>query len=139
MENCKEGRTCAKVVYDVPCSLKSSGWAGVYWLNPPDNWGERKGGYNLSGAQKLVFWARGDKGGETIAEFKIGGVGGNRAYPDSDTAGIGPVILTKDWRQYSIDLNGKDLSHISGGFAWAANAQQNPQSCAFFLDDIHYE
>ncbi len=138
-QDCHEGKTCIKVIYDVTCSAKSRHWAGVYWLNPADNWGDKKGGYNLTGATKLVFWAKGEKGGEQIAEFKVGGVGQNQDYPDSDTASIGPVILSKNWRKYSIDLRGKDLSYISGGFAWIANVDNNPDSCTFFLDDIHFE
>ncbi|MBF0489678.1 MAG: hypothetical protein HQL15_03550 [Candidatus Omnitrophica bacterium] len=138
-QNCYEGKTCIKVTYDVSCSSKSRRWAGVYWLNPPDNWGDKKGGYNLTGAKKLVFWAKGAKGGETISEFKVGGVGNNRNYPDSDFATIGPVILTKEWKEYSIDLRDKDLTSISGGFAWAANVDDNPESCIFFLDDVHFE
>ena len=139
LQDCYEGKTCIKIIYDVVCSDKSRRWAGIYWLNPPDNWGDKKGGYNLVGAKKLVFWAKGEKGGEQIAEFKIGGVGVNREYPDSDTATIGPVILTKEWKKYSIDLRDKDLANISGGFAWAANVDNNPDSCVFFLDDIHFE
>jgi hypothetical protein len=138
-EGCEEGKTCIKVSYDVACSAKSRQWAGVYWLNPADNWGDRKGGYNLTGAKRLSFWARGEKGGEQIAEFKIGGVGVNREFPDSDTASIGPVILSKEWRQYTIDLRDKDLSYIAGGFAWIANVDSNSDVCTFFLDDIRYE
>lgn len=138
-QGCKEGKTCVKVTYDTICSSKGRQWAGVYWLNPPDNWGDRKGGYNLAGAKKLVFWARGEKGGEQVAEFKTGGVGTNREFPDSDSASIGPVILAKEWRQYSIDLRDKDLSYISGGFAWIAAADANPDGCTFYLDDIHFE
>lgn len=138
-ENCQQGKTCVKVVYDIPCSVKGRGWVGVYWLNPADNWGDRKGGLNLTGAKRLVFWARGEKGGETIAEFKIGGVGVSRDYPDSDSVGIGPVILTDAWKEYTIDLRGRDLSYLSGGFAWVANVESNSESCTFFLDDIHYE
>jgi hypothetical protein len=138
-QECYEGKTCVKVVYDTVCSAQSRRWAGVYWLNPPDNWGDRKGGYNLTGATKLVFWAKGEKGGEQVAEFKVGGVGMSRNYPDSDMATIGPVILSKEWKEYSIDLRGKDLSYISGGFAWSANVDDNPNSCTFFLDNIHFE
>jgi len=39
--------------------------------------------------KKLSFWARGDKGGEKIAEFKVGGITGE--HGDSDSASIGPV------------------------------------------------
>ena len=139
VQDCHEGKTCIKATYDIGCSSKSRQWAGVYWLHPADNWGDKKGGYNLTGAKKLVFWAKGEKGSEQIAEFKIGGVGVSREYPDSDSASIGPVILSQQWREYSIDLRSKDLTYISGGFAWVANVDNNPNSCIFFLDDIHFE
>lgn len=138
-EKCAQGKTCIKVIYDVDCSKKSRNWAGVYWLNPADNWGDRKGGYNLTGAQRLTFFARGEKGGERIEEFKIGGVGRGMDYPDSDSAFIGPVILTKEWKEYTIDLRGKDLSYLSGGFAWITNTEVNPEACVFYLDDIQYK
>lgn len=137
MENCYEGETCIKIDYDVECSAQDQQWSGIYWLNPANNWGAKKGGFNLEGAQKITFWARGEKGGERIEEFTIGGVTGN--YPDSDSAMIGPVILTPEWRQYSIDLRGKDLSVISGGFAWTTNVKVNSGSCVFYLDHIQYE
>ena len=138
-ENCSQGNSCIKVIYDIDCSKKGRNWAGIYWLNPADNWGDRKGAYNLSGAQKLTFMARGEKGGERIEEFKIGGVGRGMDYPDSDNAFIGPVILTNEWKEYTIDLRGKDLTSISGGFAWISDTDANSQACVFYLDDIQYK
>jgi len=136
-ENCYEGSSCIKVVYDVECSKQDQEWAGIFWLNPANNWGSRKGGFNLTGATKLTFWARGEKGGERIEEFGIGGITGD--YPDTDSAIIGPVVLSKEWRPYTIDLRGKDLAYISGGFSWITNVKVNPDSCTFYLDDIKYE
>jgi hypothetical protein len=136
-ENCQEGSSCMKIVYDTECSRNDQKWAGIYWLNPANNWGSRKGGFNLEGASRITFWARGENGGERIEEFAIGGVTGD--YPDSDSAVIGPVILTKEWRQYNIDLRGKDLSYISGGFSWSTNVEVNPHGCTFYLDIIQYE
>ncbi|MFA5320516.1 MAG: hypothetical protein WC418_04965, partial [Candidatus Omnitrophota bacterium] len=101
------------------------------------NWGSIDAGIDLSKATKVTFWARGAKGGERIEEFKIGGIMGE--FSDSDTAGIGPVVLTKDWQQYAIDLKGKDLSYIIGGFCWATNADVNPDGVIFYLDEIKYE
>ena len=138
-EKCAEGKTCIKAQYDVECSRKSRKWAGVYWLSPADNWGDHRGGFNLNGATRLIFWAKGEKGGERIEEFKFGGVGFGREYPDSDTAMIGPVILSNEWREYTIDLRGKNLTYISGGFAWVANSDNNSEVCIFYLDHIHYE
>jgi len=130
------GTTCIKIVYS---NLVSQGarWVGMYWQNPANNWGDREGGYDLTGATKLTFWVRGENGGERIEEFKIGGITG--LYPDSDIAGIGPVMLTQEWKQYEIDLRGKDLSYISGGFTWSTNLDVNPNGATFYLDDIRYE
>jgi len=136
-DDCYEGHTCMKVEYDVECSREDEKWAGIYWLNPANNWGSRKGGFNLTGAKKLTFWAKGEKGGEQIQEFTIGGINGD--YPDTDTAVIGPVILGAKWREYTIDLRGKDLSYISGGFAWTTSEDVNPEDCIFYLDNIRFE
>jgi len=135
-ENPHSGTTCIKIAYSNFAS-QGARWVGVYWLNPANNWGNRKGGFDLTGAKKLSFWIRGEKGGERIEEFKIGGITG--LYPDSDVAGIGPVLLTNEWKKQEIDLRGKDLSYISGGFCWSTNLDVNPDGVTFYLDDIRYE
>ena len=135
-ENPHSGTTCMKVTYSGE-QKQGAGWAGVYWQNPANNWGTQPGGFDLKGAKKLVFWAKGDKGGEKIAEFKIGGITGE--YADSDSVGLIEIALTKDWKEYTIDLTGKDLSYISGGFCWVANAASNPNGFTIYLDDIYYE
>ena len=130
------GTTCIKIVYSDAVS-QGARWVGVYWQNPANNWGDRQGGFDLTGATKLSFWARGEYGEERIEEFKMGGLTG--LYPDSDIAGIGPVLLASEWKHYEIDLRGKDLSYINGGFAWATNIDVNPEGATFYLDDIRYE
>ncbi|MFA4991177.1 MAG: hypothetical protein WC569_01165 [Candidatus Omnitrophota bacterium] len=135
-ENPHSGSTCVKIVYSNAAS-QGARWGGVYWQSPANNWGDRKGGFDLRGAKKLVFWARGEKGGERIEEIKMGGITG--LYPDSDIAGVGPILLTTDWQRYEIDLSGKDLSYISGGFCWTTNLDVNPDGATFYLDDIKYE
>ncbi|MBU2541817.1 MAG: hypothetical protein KJ593_07960 [Candidatus Omnitrophica bacterium] len=135
-DNPTSGESCVKIVYSGNMS-NGARWAGVYWQSPPNNWGNVDGGYDLSKASKLSFWARGEKGGERIEEFKIGGLMGK--YSDSDSAGIGPVILTDKWKQYVIDLKGKDLSYISGGFTWSTNVDVNPEGVVFYIDEIRYE
>jgi len=130
------GDTCIKTTYSAKSS-QGAGWIGIYWQNPANNWGDIDGGFDLSKATKLTFWAKGVKGGERIEEIKIGGIMGN--FPDSDTASIGPVILTNEWQQYTIDLNGKDLTSISGGFCWVTNVDVNPEGATFYFDEIKYE
>ncbi len=136
-QNCHSGKSCIRAEYDVMCSRKDEKWAGIYWLNPANNWGQRKGGFNLTGARQLTFWAKGDKGAEQIQEFTVGGITGN--YPDTDIAVIGPVILSGEWRRYAIDLRGKDLSYISGGIAWSTSEDVNAETCTFYLDEIRFE
>ena len=131
------GDTCIRTEYT---NKSGTRWAGVYWQNPANNWGTiPNAGFNLTGANKLTFWARGEKGGEIINEFKMGGIASGD-HIDSDSASIGPVQLTKDWKKYEIDLRGRDLSYVIGGFCWATNIDVNdPNGIVFYLDEIKYE
>lgn len=135
-ENVYSGKNCIKITYTAAAS-QGAAWAGVYWQNPANNWGARDGGFDLTGAKALTFWAKGENGGEVISEFKAGGITGE--YGDSDSASLGPVTLTKEWKKYTIDLTGLDLSYISGGFCWVASKADNPDGFTFYLDDIRYE
>ena len=134
-EACKEaphsGATCLKVTYDAP-----DNWAGVVWQSPADDWGDLPGGLDLSQAKKLTFWARGETGGETVT-FEFGILGKDKKYGDSGTAKKDLVKLTKDWKPYTIDLSGVDMSRIKTGFGWIVGGQQKPVT--FYLDDVKYE
>jgi len=130
------GTTSIQFTYTAK-KAQGQGWAGVYWQNPANNWGSKKGGFDLTGMTKLTFWAKGAKGGEVIQKFTVGGIKGT--YPDSATVEMGPAELTDSWKQYTINIAGKDLSYISGGFGWVTNADLNPEGCIFYLDDIKFE
>jgi hypothetical protein len=130
------GDTCIKIIYNGK-TAQGARWAGIFWQDPANNWGSVDAGFDLSLATKLTFWARGANGGERIEEFKVGGLMGE--YSDSDSAAIGPVILNKEWTQYTIDLKGKDMSYIIGGFAWSTNVDNNPEGATFYLDEIKFE
>ena len=90
----------------------------------------------MSGYKQLVFWARGESGSEVVDKFFIGGITGQTEEGDSDEASVSPVELTKDWKEYTIDLTGLDLSHIIGGFGMAANAEVNPKGFTIYVDEI---
>lgn len=127
----RSGKTCIRIDYE-----KKDGWAGIVWQHPAGDWGDRPGGWDLSGAKKLTFWARGEVGGEVV-NFEIGILGKDKKYRDSANAKRAGVKLTKEWTQYEIDLGGKDLSRIKTGFccAWAASGKP----ITFYLDDVRYE
>ena len=99
--------TCIQVTYTAE-RKQGAGWAGIYWQNPANNWGDKKGGYNLTGYTKLTFWAKGEKGGEVVDKFYMGGITGQTEEGDSDEGSISPVKLTKDWQKYEISLTGLD-------------------------------
>ncbi len=114
----------------------NSGWSGAVWQNPANNWGTFDGGYNLSKARYLKFWARGEKGGE-IVSFTIGGNAAN--YPDSDALATGSIKLSDSWHEYLVDLSEVDLRYIGAGFGFVVKRDENPYGCTFFLDDVRYE
>lgn len=137
-DNPKSGKTCIRITYS-PERNQGAGWAGIYWQHPANNWGGKKGGFDITGAKKLSFWAKGENGGEKIAEFKVGGITSEIEDGDSDSASIGPIELSTEWQKYVIDLEGLDLSHIIGGFCWAASGDENPEGFLLYLDEIKYE
>ena len=50
---------CIKITY----SPGSVGWAGIYWQNRANNWGEYPGfDFSDSGYTELIFWAKGETG-----------------------------------------------------------------------------
>ena len=130
-ENPHSGKTCLQVNYTA-----SDNWGGVVWQNPENNWGDHSGGWNLTGAKTLSFWARGNKGGEMVT-FLFGLIGADKPFHDTGSGKLDRVILTKTWKQYTIDLKGQDLSRIVTGFAWTLAASGQPVT--FYLDDVRYE
>lgn len=132
------GKSCIKIEYSGKAT-DNAGWTGIFWQEPANNWGDSaKGGLDLTGAVKLVFWARGEKGGEVISEFKAGGIQGK--YPDTALFNIGPVTLTKGWKKYEIEIDkAANLSRIAGGFCWAAAQKDNAGGFVIYLDDIYYK
>ncbi len=145
-ENPHSGRTSIRVIYDTKgkgpneCSYSPPcQWAGVYWQEPPNNWGKdqfwAKSGFDLSRYNRLLFWARADK--PSTVTFEVGGIsepyGDSLIFPRSIDA-----QLTIDWKEFEIDLGGADLTHIIGGFAWVINQDMNPNGTTFYLDDIRF-
>ena len=124
------GKTALKVDYKA-----ADNWGGVVWQSPANDWGDKPGGLNLSGAKKLTFWARGAKGGEKVT-FGAGLIGRDKPFYDTGQAKT-EVTLTPAWKQYEIDLSGQDLTRIKSGFYWTAAAGGAPFT--FYLDDVKYE
>lgn len=127
----RSGKTCVR------CDYTAAGdWGGVVWQHPANDWGDKPGGWNLGGAKQLAFWARGEKGGEVVT-FQLGLLGRDKRFFDTAQAKLETVKLTSDWKEYRLDVAGKDLRRIKTGFAWVVAGQGVPVT--FYLDDIRYE
>ncbi len=125
------GKSCLKFTYD-----DVGKWAGIAWQDPPNNWGELKGGYDLTGAKALTFWARGETGLEKV-EFKVGLLGPGKKVTDTARVTLGRIQLSGRWKQYRIPLEGRNLSRIVTGFLWVVEGGNMP--ITFYLDDIQFE
>lgn len=125
------GATCLKVSYN-----SGGDWSGVMWQHPAGDWDNNSaGGFDLTGATALKFWARGEKGGEKIKISMGGPLTG--LYPNTASADLGELELKKEWKEYTLPLAGKDLRRIKNPFTIAV------AGCGFpfqlYLDDITYE
>ena len=128
--NPHEGNACIKMRYTGKFS-----WVGVAWQDPPNNWGDLDGGYDLTGATELELWARGEYGGEKVS-FGVGLLGEETAYPDSDKKKVEDIVLTREWQRYRVPLKKLDLSSIKTGFVVTLNGRSSPVT--IYLDSIRY-
>ena len=74
-ERPQSGKTCLRCEF-----AADHGWGGVVWQSPANDWGDRGGGYDLTGAKKLTFWARGEAGGEVVS-FQFGIIPKEKSSP----------------------------------------------------------
>ena len=129
-ENPHDGTASIKLRY-----TGELGWVGVAWQDPPNNWGDQEGGFDLTGATQLELWARGQYGGEKIS-IGVGLLGSDKAHPDSAQTKIDDIILTSDWQLYSIPLKKLDLSSIKTGFVVSISGRRTPVT--IYLDSIRF-
>ena len=111
------------------------GWVGVAWQNPPNNWGDLEGGFDLTGATELELWARGEYGGEKIS-IGVGLLGSETSNPDSGKTKEEGIVLTREWQRYSVSLKHTDLSSIKTGFVVTLSGRTTPVT--IYLDSIRF-
>jgi hypothetical protein len=138
------GRSCTKITYSAQ-GAQSSNWAGIYWHYPENNWGDKEGSYDLTGATKLTLRARGDKGGEKV-EFKMGGINTapyndpNNVYQDSVISlSTGIVTLTEGWMEHTIDLVSDEYFTVYTDKEAGGNNRFNPSGWMGDTQDITFD
>lgn len=126
----QSGKTAMRCEFASP-----KGWGSVVWQTPTNDWGDKGVGFDMTGAQKVTFWARGEKGGEEVS-FKFGLIGKGKKYHDTAKGALESVKLSTEWRWYGIPASG-DLSRIKTGFSWVVFAKGAP--VVFYIDDVRWE
>ena len=114
---------------------------GFAWLYPANNTGAHPGLKVAPGAKAIRFSARGAHGGESVG-FQAGGIGfvGSEPIRDGFAVQLKTIVLTSDWRPYSLDMTGTDYgSGVLGAFGWQLLPTDNTAPVQFFLDDIVWE
>ena len=131
------GRSSLRIGYR-PAPSGGGGWAGLYLLYPDHNWGQLPG-RSLAGATKLTFWVCADH--DTRAEFLVGGIGQTdlRYFDSLSKTSTGMIAVGTSWQRHEIDLAGRDLSSVIGGFAVVTSRAQGSESRALFVDDVEID
>jgi len=128
----QDGDYCAKIVYN----RHLEDWASVYVTAAGDNRVGPGRGLDLTGAKKLVFYAKGAIGDEKIT-FGYGFNPNEIGYADSSNARRMETLPKDHWQEYEFNLEEKDLSHVNGLFVINADKQFNPQGATFYIDNKH--
>ncbi len=113
------GQACLKFDYS-----GSDGWFAVAWQSPEGDWGQRDGGFDLSDAGSLTFWARVASGSQRIG-VGVGLIKDDQPFFDT-TITKSDFDLTNEWKKYRLDLSAQDLRRIKTGFVLSAAASGNP-------------
>ncbi len=130
-KNPHEGKACIEMRFVGEVGT----WVGVAWQHPPNNWGDREGGYDLTGAKYLELWARGKYSTEKIS-IAVGLLGQDKAHPDSGKTTAEDIVLTREWQRYRIRLKKLDLSSIKTGFVVVLSGHGSPVTV--YLDSIRF-
>jgi hypothetical protein len=129
-ENPYAGKSSIKLRY-----TGEFGWVGVAWQHPANNWGDQKGGFDMTGSTALEFWARGEYGGEKIG-VSVGIIGDDKAHYDSGKTTVDSIVLKDEWQRFEIPLKKLDLSSIKTGFVVTVAGRRTPVTV--YLDSIRF-
>jgi exo-beta-1,3-glucanase (GH17 family) len=144
-----------------PASDDRRGWGGIRWLDlPPEPAdtsckGPRPGTLVAAAPsptlpispppQQLRFKAWAEPEGAEVKFFVGGGcegqplswIGPSRPVQDADATGF--ARLTREPREYFIDLRGVDLSRLTNKFGVVMARSRTPNGVRLFLDDVVYD
>ena len=129
--NVKEGTSALRISYG-----NGGGWFAVGFVDPGNDWGDRAGGFDLTGATKYSFWAK-SSSDEAVATIGYGMIDSNKEFYDTDKQSK-KISLTTEWKKYEINIpKSADLRCIKSGLVVYSNAVGGPFS--IFIDEVKFE
>jgi exo-beta-1,3-glucanase (GH17 family) len=126
----KSGENAIKISYK-----SKTGWYGLGFVDPANDWGDILGGYDIRGATAFSFWAKASYD-NLKAKIGFGLIEGDKPYPDSEIELI-EVELTRDWKKYSISTKRADLICIRSGFVIFTSGEGLTHE--IYIDDIVFK
>ncbi|MDD5065796.1 MAG: hypothetical protein PHF84_01990 [bacterium] len=134
-KNPNSGKSSMRVSYQVITKTENKA-VGVYMQQSPiSDLVTLKGGYDMTRATSISFYARGENGNEVI-EFKM--VKAREQNLLSSSKASRKITLSKEWRKYELDLRNLEYKDISGGLGFVIHTEDNREGAIFYLDDIAY-
>ena len=124
------GETALRISYQA-----TSDWYGLGFVDPPNDWGEILGGYDLTGAKTLRFWAKASYDNLRL-KIGLGLLEEDRTYYDTDKK-MEEITLTREWQEYTIPLKRLDLRCIRSGLVLFASGEGLQHQ--IYLDEVRYE
>lgn len=114
---------------------EKSGWYGVAFVDPKNDWGDNLGGYEILNAKKFSFWAKSDIDGVT-AKIGFGLIDSDKPFPDTAKK-YKEIKLTDQWKKYSLNVKRLDLSCIRSGLVLFATSFGITQT--IYIDEVVFE
>jgi hypothetical protein len=116
-----------------------AGFGGVFYLDPPNNFGTSCGGYDLRKFRRTIRWEARSLSGDVNVEFIIGGIDWiwdernkqkiKTLFPDSmPRVGLGVKKLTSAWQTFGYDLSDRpesEFARVINGFSWVISWGMN--------------
>ncbi|MEM9410382.1 MAG: glycoside hydrolase family 2 TIM barrel-domain containing protein [Planctomycetota bacterium] len=104
----------------------------VSWQTTVTDSNNSSAGADLSGAKRLVIWARGSEGDERVT-FGIG----SDVAADDTTQKSREIKLSKYWKKYYLEFSNADLRRIRTGLWWSVRSENRPVE--FYIDRVTIE
>ncbi|WP_156168966.1 glycoside hydrolase family 2 TIM barrel-domain containing protein [Kordia jejudonensis] len=129
-QNVKAGTHAIKIKYK-----ERSGWYGVAFVDPKNDWGNTLGGYAIENAKTFSFWAKADRNG-IKAKIGFGLIDTDKPFPDTAIQSE-ELKLTDEWKKYTFKLKRADLSCIRSGLVLFSQSYGFPQT--IYIDEVVFE